>query len=476
MSERTYYLVIDQGGHASRAVMFDKTRQVVAIHSVQVATQRDGADRVEHDAKKMIASVKAAVTGVIHASGIAASAIESIGIATQRSSIVCWDRNTGVALSPVLSWQDRRTAESIHQFSDYASTIHKYTGLVLSPHYGATKLQWCLENLPEVQQALHDGRLACGPLSSFILFNLVDEKTLAVDPANASRTLLWNYRSGNWEPELLRLFGIPHQVLPRCVPNRHDYGHVRIDNCSIPVSVMTGDQSAALYAFGLPRLDTTYINIGTGAFLQRPLGDRPVDAGNLLTSMVWQSPDESSFVLEGTVNGAASALQQFAQASGINEASLPDHIAVALATVSAPPLFLNGVSGLGSPFWLADFPSRFIGEGTQTEKLAAVIESIAFLINANLEAMTTLVGRSTSIVVTGGLSASDGLCQRLANLSRVTVARPQMSEATAHGVAFLLAGIAGATPAITTFRSVSDLALRQRYRQWLEYLNRSLPG
>jgi glycerol kinase len=476
MSDRTYYLVIDQGGHASRAVIFDQSCQIMAIHSVEVATQRDGADRVEHDAKAMIASVKAAVTGVIHASGITVNDIKNIGIATQRSSIVCWERDTGAALSPVLSWQDRRTAESIHQFSDYAGVIHQFTGLVLSPHYGATKLKWCLENLPGVQQTLLDDRLACGPLSSFILFNLVDEKTLAVDPANASRTLLWNYRSGNWEPELLRLFGIPHHVLPRCVPNRHDYGHVCIDNCSIPVSVMTGDQSAALYASGTPRLDTTYINIGTGAFLQRPLGDKPVDAGNLLTSMVWQTPDESSFVLEGTVNGAGSALQQFAQASGINEASLPDQIASALATVSAPPLFLNGVSGLGSPFWLADFPSRFIGEATQTEKLAAVIESIVFLINANLEAMTVRLGCSTGIVVTGGLSASDGLCQRLANLSGVMVERPQMSEATAHGVAFLLAGIAGTTPAIATFRSVSDPALRQRYRQWLEYLNRSLPG
>ncbi|MEX2352712.1 MAG: FGGY-family carbohydrate kinase, partial [Gammaproteobacteria bacterium] len=311
-------------------------------------------------------------------------------------------------------------------------------------------------------------------LSSFILFRLIDGNPLVVDPANASRTLLWNYRTHDWEPKLLGLFGVPDGVLPQCVPNRYDYGHLTLKARQIPVTVVSGDQSAALFALGKPRTDTTYINIGTGAFLQRPVGDKPVASAKLLGSVVWQSAAETAFVLEGTVNGAGSALQQFAAEAGLDEGELPTRIADALAASTTPPLFLNGVSGLGSPFWDAGFVSRFVGDGEAEEKLTAVIESIVFLIKANLDEMTEVTGESKQLVLTGGLSVVDGLCQRLANLSGVTVKRPQLDEATAQGMQYLLAGATGPVSETTTFQAETDKSLRLRYREWLKLLTGSL--
>lgn len=465
------YIVIDQGGHASRAVIFNHERKIVSIKSETIVTMRNNIDRVEHDAEALIQSINRAIDGAIAGVGDRARDIHSIGITTQRSSIACWDRSSGSALSPVISWQDTRTADRMRALAGEADMVHELTGLMLSPHYGASKIKWCLDNLPRVQRAFRDGNLCCGPLSSFIVFRLVKERPFVADPANASRTLLWNYRTRSWDPQLLQLFGVPAAVLPECVPNRHDYGQVKIGSQAVPVTVVTGDQSAALYALGEPVTDSIYINIGTGAFLQRPVGGEPVTAKNLLGSLVWQSADQNTFVLEGTVNGAGSALQQFAVESGTSEEGLYKIIGKYLGTVADPPLYLNGISGLGSPFWVPDFPSGYVGTGDRAARLVAVIESIVFLITANLEEFSTLTGKPKSLIVSGGLSAVDGLCQRLADAAGIRVKRPQLKEATAHGAAYLLSGIPGTAPS-SMFQPASNPALQQRYQQWLGEMRR----
>ena len=333
------YLVIDQGGHASRALIFNQSRQIVSEDTVDLETVRYNTNRIEHDPDALINSIVRAIRGAVSNLGDKVCGIDSIGIATQRSSIICWDKKTGVALSPVISWQDRRTAGLIERFSDHANDVHALTGLVLSPHYGATKIRWCLDHLIDVQKAREENRLACGPLSSFILFRLLDERPFVVDPANASRTLLWDYTTRVWAPELLELFGVPEELLPRCVPNRYDYGHIEIASCLIPVRVVTGDQSAALFAFGKPRSDTTYINAGTGAFLQRMVGNKPITTPRLLSSVVWQSASDVSYVLEGTVNGAGSALHQVADELGMRGKDVYVELDQGLTTVENPPFF-----------------------------------------------------------------------------------------------------------------------------------------
>ncbi|MBI5783327.1 MAG: glycerol kinase, partial [Gammaproteobacteria bacterium] len=292
------YLCLDQGGHASRALVFDRrgVLQASALREVDVREPRPG--WVEQDPEELVASLQAVIAKALVSLGARADQIGSAGIATQRSSMVCWDRHTGEALSPVISWQDRRAQQWLNQFSAHTLEVHQRTGLRLSPHYGVSKMRWCLDHLPAVAAAQREGRLAMGPLASFLLFRLLEEKPLLADPANAARTLLWNLHAMDWDPWLLELFGIPSQMLPHCVPTRHAFGTLRVNDRQIPLTIATGDQSAALCALGVPQPATAYINLGTGAFIQRA-SDQAPPADGLLAGMVYRDAKRVLCVLEG---------------------------------------------------------------------------------------------------------------------------------------------------------------------------------
>ena len=305
---RSLFLAIDQGGHASRAIVFDWESKIVAWETAALEIRRPGIDRIEHDATTLLCSITEALDLAAVALGPRVADVWAAGLATQRSSVVCWDRVNGEPLSPVISWQDRRGAAWLERFSKHAELIRQTTGLVLSPHYGASKLRWCLDHLPAVAEALQQDRLAWGPILSFILFRILSEHPLVVDPANASRTQLWDLWTRDWSPRLLKLFDLPVAPLPRCVPNRFAFGRICFGGRCVPLTVSTGDQSAALFASGPPRADAVFVNAGTGAFLQVVVPERPVSTGRLLTSMVWNDDLNATYVLEGTVNGAGSAL------------------------------------------------------------------------------------------------------------------------------------------------------------------------
>ena len=218
------YLAIDQGGHASRASLYTAEGDFVGGASVPIRTTHPAPEQVEHNPEEMVASVGEAINRA--ASHAGSAQIIAAGLATQRSSVVCWDTDSGDALSPILSWQDRRTTGWLQQLTGHAQEIRLRTGLPMSPHYGASKLRWCWDHLPAVQTAWKDGRLAWGPLASFLTYRHTEERTLAADPANASRTLLWNLNKGEWDPGLAQLFGIPIQALPPCVDTRHAWGQL----------------------------------------------------------------------------------------------------------------------------------------------------------------------------------------------------------------------------------------------------------
>ncbi len=461
------YLALDQGGHASRALVFDRQGRLQARAVVETTEQRFPPDRVEQDGNVLVRSIERAAEQAVASLGGRAANIAAAGLATQRSSIVCWDRETGAPLSPVLSWQDRRAHGWLQQFNPEAEKIRERTGLVLSAHYGASKLRWCLDHLPAVAAARDAGRLAMGPLASFLLFRLLRERPMLVDPSNAGRTLLWNIGSSDWDGELTGLFGIPRSALPACVPTRHRYGSLAVRGQEIPVTVLNGDQSAALFALGRPHANTAYVNLGTGAFVLHTLGELPKRLPRLLCSVAWRSDGESIYVMEGTVNGAGSALEWAEQKLGVKDAV--NQLAGWWKTETAPPLFLNGVSGLGAPFWVPDFESRWIGAGTPAANIVAVAESILFLIQRNLEEMKKSFSPFEQIFVSGGLSMNDVLCEKLASLTGLPVYRPVEHEATARGLAWLAAGQPADWPETDFgrwFRPAEDSTLRARYSEW----------
>ncbi|MDE2346751.1 MAG: hypothetical protein KGL13_09825 [Gammaproteobacteria bacterium] len=466
------FLLLDQGGHASRATVIDANGRQQASAEAHIATRHPAPDRVEHDPEALLNSIRRTCKAVARQLGKRCMHIQCAGLATQRSTIVCWDRQTGKPLSPVISWQDRRAAQQLARLSSRQKRVHTLSGLVLSPHYGASKIAWCLEHLKPVQRALARGRLATGPLASYLLGNLLAEKPFLADPVNASRTLLWDYRQREWSPELLALFQVPASILPRCVPNRFAYGHIILGKYLIPMKVVTGDQPAALFAAGKPDPASIYINLGTGAFLQRPWGNTPPRVAGLLSSVLWQTRKDTAYVLEGTVNGAGSALEWLRESAGISQKNFLAQIPGWLGKNGQAPLFLNGVSGLGSPFWISDFSSRFIGEGDIRQKAAAVAESMVFLCCLNLERMRSSKIEPHRMLVSGGIARWNVICQWLADLSGLPVYRPHKHEATTLGLGWLL-GVRTCKPVrYRLFRPNKNQVIRQRYAAWsFEMLN-----
>jgi len=462
-------VAVDQGGHATRAVAYDATGHRVAAASVPIETRHGPAGQVEHDGEQVVASVLESLA--LLGTQVDPGTWTAVGLGVQRSSIACWDRASGALLSPVISWQDRRQAAWLEQFDSRAVEVHALTGLPLSPHYGASKLRWCLDRLPAVREAAERGRLCAGPLASLLLARLLAGSPCLADESNASRTQLWSPRERAWSPALLELFGVPAAILPRLVPTRGRFGRLATGDGQLPLRACTGDQAAVPFASGPLDPRTAYVNLGTGAFLLRPVA-RPLAAAPLLTSVLDSDAEEVLYALEGTVNGAGSALDWFGQQEGVDaHGMLPELEALPPAD---GPLFLNGIAGVGSPFWIPRFDSRFIGGGDIRQRLRAVVESIAFLLRANLDAMEAHAGRPSRIVASGGLSRSGALLAALASLAGVAVERLDDPEATSRGVAFLAAGRPSAwnAPQRERREALQSEALETRYRRWLGLMRR----
>lgn len=437
-------IALDQGSHASRACLIDDTGALRASAQCAVHTLVQGDACVEQNPQELVDSLRQSLHECL--TQAPALQLQGAGLATQRSSIVCAERGTGRPLSPVLSWQDRRNADWLESLRSDEPRIRRITGLPLSAHYGASKMRWCLDHLPAVRRAAQDGTLQLLPLASWLVAQLTGCEPCA-DPANASRTLLWDSATLDWSPELLQRFGIERTWLPDCVPTQGEFGRIVTPLAppdGLPLRTCTGDQSAVPFFAGTPDEHTVYINLGTGAFMQRPLMQRPTDPAPLLGSVLCANagpggtgPGNTLYSLEGTVNGAGAAVRDFIAADAHDEARLWTALE-ALPDDTELPLFLNGVGGLGSPWWQANVDSRFIGSGDTLQCFGAVIESIAILLAANFAHMTQHGPPLRRLLVMGGMSRSDWLCRRLAATCNTVVERVA-PEATARGAAALAA-------------------------------------
>ena len=476
--------MIDQGGHATRAIIFDEIGNIVCRAESAIKTITRGELEVEHDPAELLASVNLVIDQVYESLGADYSKIKKAGLATQRSSIACWNKKNGQALSPIISWQDRRCFKQIAQYENYAEFIHHSSGLYLNPHYGATKMRWCLDNLAEVKKCLDENALCVAPLASYILFHLLDEKPFAIDPANASRTLLMNYKSLNWEEELLTLFSVPKNVLPDIVFTRNTFGHIERHGHKIPLQICTGDQSAVIYSEGKLADDEVFVNAGTGAFIIKTCDEIPdLKKQKILTSIVYADQEHIEYVLEGTVNGAGRALLWFADQSGIQD--YESHLDFWCASVSNPPVFINAISGIGSPFWIAESESYFSRESSEEdpekpgneEKFVAVLESIIFLAAENIKCIERVSSKISQIRIAGGLASSYEFCQKLANLLNCRVIRAHEQEATAKGVFYLLSAQTSHKSALCSamFNPKNDQMLINRHRYWLEQMTNKFP-
>ena len=463
------YVAIDQGGHATRATAYGADGSLEGAALVTVATRHNALGHVEHDADEIVTSVTTALAELAELVPVARWA--AAGFAVQRSSLVCWDAGDGRPLSPVISWQDRRNAAWLKGLSRRAAEVHELTGLPLSPHYGASKLRWCLDHLQEVRSAAARGALRAGPLASYLLHRTLAERPLVADAATAARTLLWSPFERDWSTELLELFGIPRAVLPIATGTGGLFGTLVCGGRAVPVVACNGDQSVVPFAAGQLDPSAAYVNLGTGAFVLRPSG-KALRAAPLLTGVIRADADHYDFVLEGSVNGAGAALSWLAHHQGSATERMLALLDGAALTDDASPFFLNGVAGLASPFWKPDFESRFVGGGNDLQQCRGVLESVAFLIKANLDEMDDHVAPPARLIASGGLAENRMLCRMLACLAEVPVDRSSDREATSRGLGFLVAGEpAGfASPPTDRFEPETDQKLLARYLKWLELM------
>lgn len=461
-------LALDVGTLTVRASAYDFAGNAVAFADEPIALNQLSSSKIEQYPLEINTAVHHVMQQVLTNPVVQQRGIACAGLASQRSSIVAWNRVSGEPLTPVLSWQDRRAAEYLVPLASKGVAIKKKSGLFLSPHYGASKLRWMLDNCPELERPLQNQELIFGPLAAYIITNLVEGQPCIVDHVNASRTQLMDLQKREWSSELLREFGIARELLPDCQPTQSFFGNIR--GTEIPLTAVNGDQNAAIHGPGKLDDGTLIVNVGTGAFVLLSTGVHLMHHPSLLASIANSSDAHVTYLLEGTVNGAGAAIKWAADQWG--EPDLTANLERWLHEVATPPIFINTIGGLGSPFWRSEQNPHFLGEGSHEEMAVAIIESILFLIAINLEAMSNTGQSVKRIRITGGLSALDGLCQRLANLTQRVVLRPKVKQATSQGIAWLAANLTqgwndlrdGAH--VDYFLPKDGRSLKTRYRQF----------
>lgn len=446
----SYVLALDQGTTSSRAIVFDSTASIRAIAQREFRQIFPRPGWVEHDGREIWATQVGVAAEALSRAGITPREVKAIGITNQRETTLLWDRRSGEPLHNAIVWQDRRTAELCDRLKadGLEPLFREKTGLVLDAYFSGTKLAWLLDNIPGARQRAEAGELAFGTVDSWLVWNLSGGRLHISDASNASRTLLFNITTLDWDDELLAVLGIPRAVLPRVVDSSAIYGETAGDlfAAAIPLAGMAGDQQSALFGQACGTAGMAKNTYGTGCFLLMHCGERPVvSRRNLLTTVAWQLGGRAEYALEGSVFVAGAAVQWLRDGLGIIRSSGEVEALAASVPDSGGVCLVPAFTGLGAPHWDPYARGTIVGitRGTTAAHIArATLESIAFQSADLLTAMEGDSGISLAeLRVDGGATANGLLMQFQADLLGVPVVRPRIRETTALGAAYL-AGLA----------------------------------
>ncbi|MBI4586872.1 MAG: glycerol kinase GlpK [Planctomycetes bacterium] len=457
-------LAIDQGTTGTKALILDDQMHLLAEGHREFPQIYPRPGWVEHDPEEIWKSVRAAVTEALRRARIPAGAIAAIGITNQRETTVVWDRRTGKPAGHAIVWQDRRTAPACEELRRRGCEpqVRRTTGLLLDPYFSATKLAWILDRVPGCRRRAEAGKLAFGTIDSYVLFRLTAGAAHATDVSNASRTLLFNLRKGNWDAGMLELFRIPRPLLPEVHPNNRTFGSTRKAGFlpdGIPVAGMIGDQQSALFGQACYRAGEAKCTYGTGAFLLANTGERVVfSRRGLLTTAAWRLGERTVYALEGSVFIAGAIVQWLRDGLGIIKKSSDIEALAASVPDSGEVTLVPALVGLGAPHWRPEARGVICGltRGATAAHLArAALEGIAFQCHDVLKAMEKDLGRPLKVLkVDGGAAANDLLLQFQADILGTEIVRPRVLSTTALGAA-LLAGLA-----IGLYPSLESIAKR----------------
>lgn len=448
--EQKYILALDQGTSSSRAIVFDHEGRICATAQKEFPQHFPKPGWVEHDPKDIWTSEASVIAEAITSMGINGLNIAGIGITNQRETTIVWDAETGEPVYNAIVWQDRRTSEYCDSLKEQNLTgfIREKTGLIIDAYFSATKIRWILENVPGARARAEAGKLRFGTVDTWLLWNLTRGECHMTDVSNASRTMLFNIHTLNWDEDLMKLFGIPMSMLPEVHSSSEIYGYTKttIFAHKVPVAGIAGDQQAALFGQMCTTPGSVKNTYGTGCFLLMNSGTKPITSShNLLTTIAWKIGDTVNYALEGSIFVGGSVVQWLRDGLGIIKSSSEIESLAMTVPDNGGVYFVPALTGLGAPYWDQYAKGTICGltRGTTAAHIArAALEGIAFETMDIVNAMEHDAGiKLAELKVDGGASRNNLMMQFQADILGTKVIRPKVTETTAMGACYL-AGLA----------------------------------
>ncbi len=445
-----YILSLDQGTTSSRAIVFGRDGRVVASAQQEFPQLYPQPGHVEHDPESIWDSQLRTARSALEIAGLTAADIAAVGVTNQRETTVLWDRQTGKAVANAIVWQSRITAEICAQLKQAGleEVFRSKTGLVLDPYFSGTKIKYLLDCIPGLRIRAERGEILFGTIDTFLAWRLSGGKLHITDPSNASRTLLFNIHSGEWDDELLRLLNVPRAILPEVRASSEFYGEIDAVHLggSIPLAGIAGDQQAATFGQCCFDPGTAKNTYGTGCFMLMNTGNRPVASRTgLLTTVAWRIGNQTTYAVEGSIFIAGAAVQWLRDGLGLIERASDIEALAASVPDNGGVYFVPALAGLGAPFWDPHARGTIVGltRGTTKGHLArATLEAMAYQTRDVLEAMQhDAKVPLAELKVDGGAAANNSLLQFQSDILSTRVRRPVVQETTALGAAYL-AGLA----------------------------------
>jgi glycerol kinase len=445
-----YVLALDQGTTSSRALLFDEEGSIRAVAQLEFDQIFPRPGWVEHNPEQIVSSQIAVASQALAKAGASAADVAAIGIANQRETTIIWNRETGEPVHNAIVWQDRRTADFCEQLrkDGHTSVIQQRTGLLIDAYFSASKIAWILDNVSGARSLAEAGKLAFGTVDSWLIWKLTQGKVHATDVSNASRTMVFNIHSLEWDRELLDLLRIPLAIMPAVRSSSEIYGEIRglAGAENIPIAGIAGDQQAALFGQQCRQPGMTKNTYGTGCFMLQNTGKRAVPSSNqLVTTVAWKIQDTTEYALEGSVFVGGAVVQWLRDGLGVIRNSQEVEPLAKSVPDNGGVYFVPAFVGLGAPHWDSYARGSIFGitRGTTIGHIArAAVESIAYQVADLLDAMRRDSGDAVKEMrVDGGAAANDSLMQFQADILGVPVVRPAVTESTAMGAAYL-AGLA----------------------------------
>ena len=447
---KQYILALDQGTSSSRAIVFDETGATCAVAQKEFRQIFPRSGWVEHDPHEIWASQASVIAEAIATMDINGLNIAGIGITNQRETTIVWDSETEEPVYNAIVWQDRRTSDYCDRLKNEGVTemIRRKTGLIIDAYFSATKIKWILDNVPGARERAEKGKLLFGTVDTWLIWRLTRGDVHVTDVSNASRTMLFNINTLQWDDELLELFGIPRSMMPEVRSSSEVYGHTKttIFAHKVPIAGIAGDQQAALFGQMCTEPGMVKNTYGTGCFLLMNSGEKPIiSQNNLITTVAWKIGDKVNYALEGSIFVGGSVVQWLRDGLGVISSSAEVEELASRVPDTNGVYFVPALTGLGAPWWDQYARGTIVGisRGTTTAHIArAALEGIAFQTMDITAAMSRDAGIPLrELKVDGGASRNNLLMQFQADILGTRVIRPQVVETTAMGAAYL-AGLA----------------------------------